>query len=294
MKKLYFFSIVLLFSLGACMNQSEHPLISGELTQLATDFKFTEGPIADDQGNIYFTDIPNLRIHIWTVKGELKIFRENSGAANGLYFDKRGNLMACEGGNRRVTSISKTNNTKVLSETFQGRKYNKPNDLWIAPNGGIYFSDPAYGVDTAMLEMDVEGVYYIHPNKTEVSRVCDDLIRPNGIIGNSDGKTLYVTDHFGEMTWEYKIQEDGMLSNKKPFAEIGGDGMTMDSNKNVYLTNIANKSVDILSPEGEQLVSMPMPESPTNVCFGGPDHSTLFITTGASLYSIKMNIKGQK
>lgn len=293
MRKTILLAIAALAIFTSCTNNPNHPLISGDLEKLADGFKFTEGPTADFDGNVFFTDIGNNRIHVWTTEGKLELFRDKSGAANGLYFDRHGNLLICEGENRRVTSASPTGENRILTDQFEGKRYHRPNDLWAHPGGGIYFTDPAYGKEGSDLEMDVEGVYYILPDRGRVIRVCDDLKRPNGIIGTRDGKKLYITDHHGEMTWEYSIQPDGNLTRKKEFAEVGCDGLTMDEQKNLYLTNIKNQSVDIYSPEGELLVSIPMPEPPRNLTFGGVDYSSLFITAGESLYVLKMAVKGQ-
>lgn len=293
MKQTFFLIVIILFVFSSCTNTSDLPLIKGEIEKVAGDFIFSEGPAADNHGNVYFTDIPNNRIHIWTIGGQLEIFLGNSGGANGLYFDENENLIACEGVNKRITLISKTKNIKVLANEYQGKKFNKPNDLWITPDGGIYFSDPAYGVDSSLLEMGIEGVYFIHPDGFTITRVCEDLIRPNGIIGTKDGKKLYITDHYGDTTWEYSIQTDGSLAGKKIFADMGCDGLAMDSRGNVYLTNVKEHAIDIYSPSGEEILSIPLPERPTNICFGGANQSTLFITAPSSLYKLEMNIKGQ-
>ncbi|MBI3462972.1 MAG: SMP-30/gluconolactonase/LRE family protein, partial [Planctomycetes bacterium] len=163
----------------------------GKVEKLAGGFMFTEGPAADAQGNVFFSDIPNQRIHKWSVDGQLSTFRENSGGANGLCFDSKGNLIACEGTARRVTMIDPQGNVTVLAESYNGKKLNSPNDLWIDPQGGVYFSDPRYG-GMEGLEQDGFHVYYITPERKEVKRVTTDLVKPNGVLGTADGKRLYV------------------------------------------------------------------------------------------------------
>jgi gluconolactonase len=291
MKNVHLFPIILVMILGAC--QGEFKLSHQEPEKLAGDFIFTEGPAADRQGNVYFTDIPNNRIHTWTTTGELSVYRDSTGGANGLFFDRDGNLIVCEGGNRQVTSINKTGEKTVLASHYEGKKFNRPNDLWIDPNGGIYFSDPAYGVDSSRLEMGVEGVYYINPERDSVMRVCNDLIRPNGLIGTKDGKKLYITDHYGKMTWVYTVQPDGTLRDKTPFVEMGCDGLTMDHLQHLYLTNVDSSRVDVFTPEGIRILTIPVPERPANICFGGEQFSTLFITARTSLYAVEMNVRGQ-
>lgn len=256
---------------------------------LAGGFMFTEGPACDAEGNVYFTDIPNERIHKWSVDGKLTTFRENSGKANGLYFDREGNLLACEGGNRRLTSISPGGKVSVLADGFQGKKLNSPNDLWVDPKGGVYFSDPRYGQEDG-LEQDGFQVYYLPPNRKELVRVIGDLVKPNGVLGAADGKTLYVADAGGGKTYAYRIQPDGSLTDRKLAAPVGADGMTLDERGNLYL---ARNVVHVYSPEGKAITTIEVPEPPANVCFGGKDRKTLFITARKGLYAVRMNVRGQ-
>ncbi|MHC4728340.1 MAG: SMP-30/gluconolactonase/LRE family protein, partial [Planctomycetota bacterium] len=258
-----------------------------QVTKLAGGFMFTEGPAADAAGNIFFTDIPNSRIHKWSLDGKLSTFRENSARSNGLFFDKNGNLLACEGGGRRLVSINPQGSIKVLADKYQGKKFNSLNDLWIDPKGGIYFTDPRYGPRDNM-EMG-EHVYYLSPGRNRLIRVIDDMVRPNGLIGTPDGKTLYVTDAGGGKTFAYTINKDGTLSNKKLFAPQGSDGMTIDNLGNVYLTR---GGVAVYNKKGEKVEEIKVPEGPANVCFGGKDKRTLFITARTSLYSVRMRVSG--
>ena len=260
-----------------------------KLEKLAGDFQFTEGPAADAKGNIYFSDIRNNRIHKWSLDGTLSTFRENSRGANGLYFDKKGNLLACEGGGRQLVSIDPNGNVTVLADKYEGKRFNSLNDLWIAPNGGVYFTDPRYGRSRDSMEQDGEHVYYLAPDRKKLIRVIDDMVRPNGIIGTPDGKLLYVTDPGNKKTFVYTINKDGTLSNKKLFAEQGSDGMTMDNEGNVYLTA---KVVEVYNKKGEKIETIEVPERPANVCFAGKDKRTLFITARTSLFSIRMRVKG--
>ncbi len=250
--------------------------------------RFTEGPAADAEGNVLFSDIPNNRIHKWSLGGRLTTFQENSAGSNGLYFDKKGNLLACQGGGRQLVSIDPKGNITVLADKYEGKKFNSPNDLWIDPKGGIYFTDPRYGSRDDM-EQDGEHVYYLTPDRTKLIRVINDMVRPNGIIGTPDGGTLYVADHGGRKTFAYTVNEDGTLSNKKLIAPEGSDGMTIDSEGNIYLTTDV---VAVYNTEGEKIETIKVPEGPANVTFGGKDKKTLFITARTSLYAVRMRVKG--
>jgi len=281
--------LLLVVMLTASSAEAASVVASGaKVEKLAGGFMFTEGPAADAKGNIFFSDIPNNRIHKWSLDGSLSTFRENSRRSNGLYFDKKGNLLACEGGGRRLVSINPQGKVTVLADRYQNKRFNSLNDLWIDPKGGIYFTDPSYG-RRDNLDQDGEHVYYLSPDSKKLIRVIDDLVRPNGVIGTPDGKLLYVADHGGRKTFAYTINNDGTLSNKKLFAPEGSDGMTIDNEGNVYLTTSA---VAVYNKSGQKIETINVPEGPANVCFGGPDKRTLFITARTSLYSVRMRVKG--
>ena len=216
----------------------------------------------------------------------------NSGRANGLYFDKDENLLACEGEKGQVTSTTPEGDYIPIASQFNGKRYNQPNDLWPDKKGGVYFTDPKYGSDEEELPQDGMHVYYINPNHNSVTRVCDDLERPNGILGTPDGKLLYVTDAQAGKTYRYDIQEDGSLANKTLFVELGCDGMTIDKEGNVYLTTSGKQAVDIFAPSGELMESISVPEKPSNVCFGGREKNQLFITARTSIYRVELNTNG--
>lgn len=283
---------MLLFVIAAagCSAENASVVAPGtKVEKLAGDFRFTEGPAADAKGNVFFSDIPNNRIHKWSLDGGLTTFRENSGGSNGLYFDKKGNLLACEGGGRRLVSIDPKGRVTVLADKYDNKKFNSLNDLWLDPKGGIYFTDPRYGRKKDDMEQDGEHVYYLTPDRKKIIRVIDDMVRPNGIIGTPDGKTLYVADHGGQKTFVYTVKKDGTLSNKKLFAPEGSDGMTIDNEGNVYLTT---KVVAVYNKKGKKIETIEVPEGPANVCFGGKDKQTLFITARTSLYAVRMRVKG--
>ncbi|MHC5191558.1 MAG: SMP-30/gluconolactonase/LRE family protein, partial [Planctomycetota bacterium] len=189
-------------------------LFQSAIQKLADGFLFTEGPAADKAGNVFFTDIPNSRIHKWSIEDELSIFLENSDGANGLFFDKKGDLIACAGGAGQVVSIDPKGLVTVLADQYKGKPFNSPNDLWLTPKGGIYFTDPRYG-NRENLPQGGEHVYYLSADRKRLIRVIDDMVRPNGLIGTPGGKKLYVADHGAGKTYAYKINADGTLSDKK-------------------------------------------------------------------------------
>jgi gluconolactonase len=263
------------------------------LQKLAGGFAYTEGATCDAAGNVFFVDQPNNRIMEWTTNGQLSVFMHPSGHANGMEFDAHGNLIACADEHNELWSISPDKTVTILVTNFEGKYLNGPNDVWITPGGGIYMTDPFYlrkWWDHTTMAQPGQDVYYVSPDRRNMSRVTDDLKTPNGITGAPDGKTLYVSDLGAGRTWRYDILPDGSLTNKTLFCSKGSDGMTMDEGGDVYLTG---HGVWIFSKNGEQIGHIDVQEPWTgNLCFGGPTHNTLFIAASESLYSIQMRVKG--
>jgi gluconolactonase len=265
-----------------------------KLQKLGGGYKFTEGPACDAKGNVYFSDQPNNTIIKWSTDGKLSVFSSNTGRANGLSFDKKGNLITCSDEKNELWSVAPDGKVTILLKEYNGKRLNAPNDIWIAPDEGIYFTDPFYKRswwNYPMPEQDGEHVYYLAPDHSKLIRVTNDLITPNGIIGTPDGRFLYVADLGAKMTYRYKINPDGTLSGKKLFAEMGSDGMTIDNEGNIYLTG---NGVTVFNPEGVQIAQIPVADERWvgNICFGGKDRHLLFITASTSVYGLKMKVKG--
>lgn len=288
------FISTLIFTIG-CKSQESLIVADGAGMRLVSDgFEFTEGPAADKEGNVYFTDQPNDRILKWSVEdNQVSVFMENAGRANGLYFDNEGNLYACADEKSELWKIDKDKTVTVLVSEFRGNKLNGPNDLWIDAKGGIYITDPYYERSYRNYEgqpMDEQRVYYLSPNREKLTVATADLVKPNGIIGTPDGKNLYVADIGDNKTWSYEIAEDGSLSNKTLFTEMGSDGMTIDNWGNLYLTG---NGVTVLNPKGKQILHIPVDKDWTaNVAFGGKDNQTLFITAMDAVFSLEMKVRG--
>lgn len=257
-----------------------------KVVKMADGFRFVEGPAADANGNVYFSDIPDGKILLFDTKKQLSVFRDSLEGNNGLAFDANSNLIMCEQRGRRLSAINmETGEYTMLVETYNGKRLNSLNDLWIDAKGGIYFTDPRYGQRDNM-ELETEQVYYFSPAQNTLLRITDDLVRPNGVNGTSDGRTLYVSDWGDYKVYKYTIQADGKVTNKEVFAlEKQVDGMTLDAKGNLYMTS---DSIQVYSPIGKYLGYIAVPERPSNVCFGGTNHSTLFITARKSLYAIDL------
>jgi gluconolactonase len=262
------------------------------LQKLARDFNFTEGPACDLKGNVFFTDQPNDRILEWSIDGKLSTFMHPCGRANGLCFDAEDYLWACADETNELWRIDPAGKATVVVKDYKGKLLNGPNDVWVRPGGGLYFTDPYYKRPywkRGPKEMD-ECVYYLAPDYKTLTRVIDDMKQPNGIIGTPNGELLYVADIGAGKTYRYRILADGSLKEKKLFCEMGSDGMTIDSEGNVYLTG---KGVSVFDPSGKEIEHIEVPENWTaNVCFGGEDRRTLFITASKGLYAMRMKVHG--
>ena len=268
-----------------------------KLQKLAGDFAFTEGPTCNKDGNVFFVDQPNNRIMEWSVDGKLSTFVQPSGHANGMDFDASGNLIACADEHNELWSIAPDKTVTVLVTNYQGKYLNGPNDVWVAPNGAMYITDPFYKRkwwDHNTMALPNQEVFYLSPDRKNLRRVTDDLTKPNGITGTPDGKTLFVADIQADRTWRYDILPDGSLTNKTLFCPKGSDGMTIDEKGDLYLCATGQTNgVTIFDPTGKPIGHIDVPEKwSANVCFGGKDRKTLFITASTSLYAIRMNVKG--
>ncbi|MFH1923496.1 MAG: SMP-30/gluconolactonase/LRE family protein [Planctomycetota bacterium] len=289
----FFLAFTLALPSGVLGAESRVLAPDAKVELLADGFKFTEGPASDAQGNVFFTDQPNDRILKWSTDGKLSTFMEPCGRSNGLCFDGRGNLWACADEKNELWCIDPSGGVSVVVKEYQGKLLNAPNDLWIRSDGGIYFTDPFYERsywNRGPREQDGECVYYLAPDRKTLVRVADDLVQPNGVIGTPDGKTLYVADIRAKKTYAYDVRPDGRLENKRLFCELGSDGMTIDSEGNVYLTG---DGVTVFSPKGRKIEHIPVDAPWTaNVCFGGKDRRTLFITASEGLYAIRTRVAG--
>ena len=311
-------SLIFLLTHSLIFSQINHKVTSGDsnLIKLFDGGYFTEGPAYGPDGNIYFSDLTftsetNMQAGIiWKYDlqtGKTSVYRSPSGMANGIEFDKSGNMIVCEGadfGGRKITSTDlTTGKAKILTALFNGVPYNSPNDLVLDSRNRIYFTDPRYS-GYEKIEQPCFGVYRLDPDGN-AELIIPDILNPNGIAISPEANKLFVGCNF-EGDYEngilsqtyiiiYDLDEYGKVSNKKLFidypGEFGPDGMTVDKDGNLYvaLRDEANPGIYIYNSNAEIIDKIPMQEVPSNVTFGkGKDKNFLFITAGGSLYKIKV------
>ena len=269
-------------------------VLSGALLQQAgTGYGFTEGCSVSADGRVFFTDQPNDKIYVWDEHTGISLFKSGCERSNGTYIDREGNLLACADLFNKLVKFTPVGEMiAVYAGGYNGKHFNGPNDLWPDKKGGIYFTDPYYHRDYweegHTKQLDVQGVYYRKPSG-EIIQVISDFVQPNGIVGTPNGELLYVADIGARIVWRYAINRDGTLSQKSNFAPAGSDGMTIDAKGNVYLTF---GKVLIYNKKGQKAGEIDLPESPSNVCLGGKDRKTLFITARTSVYTLKTIVRG--
>jgi len=260
---------------------------------LSRQFSFTEGASVDRKGNVFFTDQPNNKIWEYDIRGKLTLFLDSAGRSNGTYFDSKGNLVACADEHDELWSISPRKKISVLLKNYQGHRLNGPNDLWVTPGGGIYFTDPYFQRpywDRNHADIDGEKVYYLAKGATAAIVVDDKLVKPNGIVGTPDGNYLYVADAGASKIYKYRIGANGALTDRQLFVPQGSDGATLDEKGNLYLTG---NGVTVYDPSGKKIAHIPIPEKWTaNLCFGGKNKNILFITASEGIYTLAMRVRG--
>jgi gluconolactonase len=248
---------------------------------------------------LYFTDIPSQTIHVLSPNGTISVFLTPSGFANGLMYGGQGRLLACQMEGQLVGIDLATKAITVLAGKYQDKRFNACNDLVIDKQGGIYFTDPRFRAPDPWPQ-GTEAFYYRAPDG-QVTRLGDDLAAPNGIILSPDEKTLYVIPSMQRQMVAYQVTEPGKLGERRVFCELqqpkdnnnsGGDGLTVDSAGNLYITSALG--VQVYNPAGKLLGIIECPEQPANVTFGGPDNKTLYFTARKGLYRCQMEIAGHQ
>ncbi len=274
---------------------------TGPVRKVHGGFRFTEGPAADGRGNLYFTDIPNQRIHKLDTAGKLSVIREQSNQANGLMVNAQGEVVACEMGSGQVAAYSPDGKQRrVLAKEYNGKRFNAPNDLVIDRQGGIYFTDPEYSAPKPFPQ-GIRTFYYLAPDGGVRRLVDHDLPNPNGIILSPEETTLYVIPSSSAEMLAYPVLAPGQVGAGRVFCRLqqppgksnaGGDGVAVDTKGNLYITS--ELGIQVFDSAGKHLGTIRLPEPPANCEFGGPGLTTLYATARTSLYAVPMEATGHR
>jgi gluconolactonase len=277
-------------------------LFDEPITRLATGFQFLEGPVwltpataenyvADaPHGALLFNDIPASRTH-WWAGGRIGVLRSSNNEANGNTLDSAQHVLACEHQGRRVVRYGPDLQTHVIASHYRGRRLNSPNDLIVDRNGSVIFTDPPYGIAPEARELDCQGVYRVDPASGELELLLDDFVKPNGLALSPDEGTLYVADTECGHIRAFDLGADGRPKNGRMHCEVERpDGIRVDRRGQVYAAGL--KGLVVFGADGQQIATLPMPERPANLAFGGLDGRTLFITARTGLYKAHTNEPG--
>ncbi|MFO7937407.1 MAG: SMP-30/gluconolactonase/LRE family protein [Kiritimatiellia bacterium] len=280
----------------SCFSASLDDILApgAEVEKISGGFNFTEGATVNAQGEIFFTDQPNNAIHRWTRKKGVRLFMKPAGRSNGMCFTKDGFLLSCADEKTELWKIAPDGTKTVLLRNYKGKAFNGPNDVWAHPAGGCFFTDPFYKRSWWSHKkppQDTQQVYFLPEGAEKPIRVTSDLTKPNGIVGTPDGKYLFVADIGAKKTFKYNISRDFTLADKTLFCEMGSDGMTLDSEGNIYLTG--SRGVYVFDENGAEAGVIEIPENwSANVCIGGPEKKTLFVTAKSGIYAVSLKVKG--
>lgn len=270
-------------------------IVDGELEMIADGHMFTEGPVWSPEGFLLYSDIPANTIFKWAEGGASEPFITPSGNSNGLEFDAMGRLLAAEHGGRRISRRVIGEDAQSVVDNYEGKKLNSPNDLIVRSDGTIYFTDPPYGIQPNQEELGFNGLFRIDP-QGQLSLISDDFDRPNGIVLSPDESTLYVADTQNEHVRKFAVAADGVPSGGEVFIDLTSDlqgnpdGMAIDVFGDLFVTG--GGGVRVVTPAGELLGTIMVPEQATNCTFGGADGLSLFITAQARVYRIGLKVKG--
>jgi gluconolactonase len=261
------------------------------IEKIAAGHTFTEGPVWSHDGFLYFSDIPENHILRFVPGKGIELARANSNGTNGNTMDAQGRLYSCESHSRRITRTDRKGKIEVLAERFEGKRLNSPNDVVVRKDFNVYFTDPAFGSSDDKKELNFYGVYRITP-KGALEVVAKPKGRPNGIALSPNGRILYVSNSDERNIRAYDLDRAGEASNERVLLSgIAGvpDGLRTDEKGNLYL---AAKNIFVYSPEGKQINTIELPETPSNLAFGDPDLESLYVTARTSVYRLRVGVKG--
>ncbi|MGO9245100.1 MAG: SMP-30/gluconolactonase/LRE family protein [Verrucomicrobiia bacterium] len=257
------------------------------------DFQFLEGPVwVPARKELIFSDIPASRIYRYApATNSFSVFREPSGQANGNALDPQGRLVTCEHENRRTSRTEPDGTIVPLATHYEGKRLNSPNDIVCKSDGGVYFSDPPYGVKPELRELDFQGVFRVSPDRKTLTLLVRDFIKPNGLAFSPDEKILYIADTELGHIRAFDVNADCSITDSRVFCKVERpDGFRVDIEGNLYIS--AMKSVEIFDRTGKKFGEITLPQRPANVAFGDADRKTLYICARTGFYKTRVAIPG--
>ncbi len=294
------FLLIVTFMFNSCTKEQDssgETFSLGEPELISDGYRFTEGPYWHPDGFLLFSDIPANRVYKWHPEEGSEVFLEPSGNSNGISADKNGNLLLAQHAGR-VSRVTEELQTEVLADSYNGKRLNSPNDLTVHSNGTIYFTDPPFGVSDEERELEFSGVYKLTPGG-EPDLVYDEFTHPNGIVLSPDETKLYVNDSRTGDIIVFSVNENGELSGPENFVNIGAmgdkggaDGMKVDSNGYLYTTG--PNGLIVFDPDGNRIKTIEFEEQITNLAWGGPENTHLFLTASSNVYRFNTEIRGHK
>jgi gluconolactonase len=280
---------------------------NADVEQIATGFTFTEGPIWMADGSLHFSDMPGDKRRRWHPDEGVTVLRDPSNKCNGMTLDNDGNLIVCEHVTSSVVRESPGGGRETLATHWGDKELNSPNDVIVARDGSIIFTDPTYGRMPGFglereQDLDFQGVYRIPARGGDLQLLVDDFAQPNGLCFTADESLLYINDTDRAHIRVFDVGADHQLANGRVFAENIGtadlakgdlvDGMKLDEQGNVYVTG--PEGVLVFSPDGEHLGTIKVPEPVGNLNWGDDDWKSLYIPASTSVYRVRMNVAGNR
>lgn len=271
--------------------------------KIATGFLFTEGPLWHAREHyLLFSDMPGDHLRKWSAQGGVTTLRKPCNQSNGLAWDAKGRLLACEHSSSRLTRTEADGSIMVLASHLDGKELNSPNDLAVKSDGSIYFSDPTYGRNEYYgrprpTELDFRGVYRVEPESKRLTLLADDFAQPNGLCFSADEQQLFVNDTDRQHIRVFDVRADGTLANSRTWAETTGegdgapDGMKLDAQDNLYCCGPGG--IHVFAPDATSLGVIRVPEHTANFCWGDADFRSLYITASSSVYRMRTEIPGR-
>lgn len=288
--------LIVVFLSATAVPAQQNTLTAGKAEKVTNGFKFTEGPYWHSDGYLLFSDIPANTIYKWTPGSmESEIYIKPSGHSNGITMDPSRRLILAQH-EGKISAINGEQEMVTLADSYKEKRLNSPNDVTVASDGTIYFTDPAFGVSEEEQELMFSGVYMLKEGEA-LELLFDGFETPNGIVINGDESKVYVNDTSSGDIMIFDVAADGTFESPESFASVGAstdsgaaDGMVVDENGRLYTTGPGG--IFVFSPEGDQVEKIDLPDRATNMAWGGEEDKTLYITTPSAIYRLEMNVKG--